>query len=239
MPRDVLEEIRWSFTLPMIWLQGVGANLVLSFLWLLWAPLTGRPREDWVVVVGSYFATFVLADVTTTNVLGPDAQRVVSSLDQGQSTLRILLRKNAALLVIVGLPTLVATAILTVTSEDSYRLAVTLPGVAFPIFTWLGVGNIVSVLLPVRSRPLRERWARREDRRSTFWWLFHLGLPYLLWYGVNPLGAAPRAILRSLARASRTDEVRGLVLTTTGVAIWLFGTAVAAWLVRVRGLRLR
>ena len=73
-PRDVLDEIRWSFTLPMTWLQGVGANLVLSFLWLLVAPLTGRPQEDWVIVVGSYFATFELADVTTTSFPGRGLQ---------------------------------------------------------------------------------------------------------------------------------------------------------------------
>jgi hypothetical protein len=239
VPRGLLDELRWSFTLPMAWLQGVGANLVLSLLWLLWVPLTGRTQEDWVIVVGSYFATFVLADVTTTNVLGPDTRRVLASLAAGEGIRRILLRKNAALLIVVALPTLVLTAVLTVTSEDSYRLAVTLPGVAFPIFCWLGVGNVVSVLLPVRSRPLLTRWRQRRELTPTLWWLFHLGLPYVLWYAVTPLGAAPRAILRGLARASRTVEVKGLVLTATGVAIWVVGTIIAERLARARGLQLR
>jgi hypothetical protein len=118
-------------------------------------------------------------------------------------------------------------------------LAVTLPGVAFPIFAWLGVGNIVSVLLPVRSRPLRVRWLERHNVRSTSWWLFHLGLPYLLWYAVDPLWLAPRAILRGVTRHSPTGGVRGLVLTVTGVAVWLIGTLLAKRLARVRGLRMR
>jgi hypothetical protein len=239
LPRDVLDEVRSSFTLPMVWLQGVGANLALSLLWLLWAPLTGGARQDWVIVVGSYFATFVLADVTTTNVLGADAERVQSGLAAGRSIRRILVQKNAALLIIVGVPTLLMTAILTAGNDDSYRFAVTLPGVAFPIFTWLGVGNIVSVLLPVRSRPLRVRWIERRDLRSTAWWLFHLGLPYLLWYAVDPFWLAPRAILRGVTRTSQTAGSRGLVLTLNGVAIWLVLSVIAEQLARRRGLRMR
>jgi hypothetical protein len=234
---DVVEEVRWSFTLPMTWLAGVGINLVLSVLWLLWDPLTGRPRSDWVVLVGTYFATFILADVTTTNVLGPDASRVQRRLRAGTSIRRILVTKNLALLVIVGFPTALATAVLTITSEDSYRLAVTLPGVAFPILTWLGVGNVVSVLLPVSVLSLRQRWAERHQTGHTLRWLAHLALPYGLFYAVEPLGDAPLAILRQLARASRTATVRGLVLALCGIAVWLLGTAVASWIVRIRGLR--
>ena len=235
---DVVDEVRWSFTLPMTWLAGVGINLALSLLWLLWLPLTGRPRSDWVVLVGTYFATFILADVTTTNVLGPDASRVQRRLRAGTSIRRILVTKNLALLVIVGLPTALSTAVLTMTSEDSYRLAVTLPGVAFPILTWLGVGNVVSVLLPVRVLRLRQRWGERRQLGHTLRWLAHLALPYGLLYAVEPLGAAPRAILRQMARASRTVEVRGLVLSLSGIAIWLLGIVVASWIVRIRGLRM-
>jgi hypothetical protein len=64
---------------------------VLSLLWLAYSPLTGHHR-GWVVLVGTYFASFVLADVTTTNILGVDAQRVRLSLANGTS-LRVLNRE--------------------------------------------------------------------------------------------------------------------------------------------------
>ena len=236
---EIGQELRWSFTRPMTWLTGVGVNLAMSAVWLLWQPLTGRPRADWVVLIGTYFATFVLADVTTTNVLGPDTTRIRHRLHDGWSIQRVLLVKNFALLTIVGMPTMVIAAVLTVTSHDSYSLAVTLPSVAFPILVWLGVGDIVSVLLAVRPIPLRQRWNQRRDLPNTLRWLVHLALPYGLLYLVQPLGGVPRTILHQLARASRTPGVRGLVLAATATAIWLLGLLASAYLVRRRGLRIR
>lgn len=140
---------------------GVAVNLALSLIWLIWVPLRGAPHRDWGIVVGTYFAIFVLADVTTTNVLGADAVRV--ALLRDVRLRRILLVKILTLLVIVGLPTLIATAVVTLASEADYSLVVTLPGVAFPILSWLGVGNLVSVALPVAAIPLKERWRRRRQ----------------------------------------------------------------------------
>jgi hypothetical protein len=217
----------------------VGANLALSLLWLIWLPLTGRSRSDWVIVVGTYFAIFILADVTTTNVLGADHLRVRASLAQRIPIHRVLLIKNLALIVIVGIPTLLVTAVLTITSEDSYRVALTLPGVAFPILTWLGVGNVVSVALPVATVPLRRRWRERRQLEHTGRWLAHLGLPYALLYAVDPVGGIPRDLIQLLPRGLHTVEIRGAVIGLTGIAIWFLGTVTASGLVRVRGLRIR
>jgi len=229
---QVLGEVRWSFTAPLTWLLGVGVNLGLSLLWLIVLPLTGRHRADWAIVVGTYFATFILADVTTTNVLGLDALRVRVSLVRGVSVRRILAVKNFALLLIVGVPTLVATAILTMTSAGAYRLVATLPGVALPILTWLGVGNVISVLLPVAVAPLRDRWRHRGHVRATSRWLFHLGLPYALFYAIDPLGHVPGAVLRHSRVLHQNLEDRGVVSALIGLSLWIVGTAAALLIVR-------
>ena len=83
---------------------------------------------------------------------------------------------------------------LTALLETPQRLAITLPDVALPIFAWLGVGNLVSVLLPVAVVPLHRRWQRRHDRRSTMRWLWHFLLPYTPW--------TPSARLRAHCSAS-------------------------------------
>ncbi len=237
--RRVLAEVRWSFRWPCNWLLGVGLNLALSLLWLAWVPLRGGRHADSVILVGTYFAVFIMADVTTTNVLGLDAARVRVGRSLGVPIRRVLLTKNFALLIIVGLPTLVLTAILTVRSELPYRLVLTLPGVALPMMAWLGVGNLVSVLLPVATRPLRQRARELSDLSATARWLCHLVVPYALLYAVDPVGDTPRLLSRLLPRQWRLPEVRGLLVTGTGLAIWVAGTVLAGWLVSRRGLRLR
>jgi hypothetical protein len=237
--RRVLAEVRWSFQWPCNWLLGVFLNFGLSLLWLAWVPLRGGGHDDWVILVGTYFAVFVLADVTTTNVLGLDAVRVRVSMASGVGIRRLLLTKNCALLVIVGLPTLILTGVLTLRSELPHRLVLTLPGVALPMLAWLGVGNVVSVLLPVAVRPLRVRWIERRNWRTAIPWLAHLSIPYALLYAVDPVGDTPPFLVRHLPPGWRTDEVRGLALLLTGLAIWLVGTWTASRLVRRFGLRMR
>lgn len=232
-----MDEVRWAFMPPQTWLVGVGINLVLSLLWLVIAPLTGRPHHDWAILVGTYFAVFVLADVTTTNVLGLDAPRVRLNLMRGVRLWRILLVKNLALLVIVGLPTLLATALITLYIEADDRLELTLPGVLFPIFTWLGVGNLISVAMPVAALPLRRRWHQRHEPRVLARWLFCLGLPYVLCLGADPVGDLPPWISRHLhLRPGAVDE-RAIMVTVLGLIFWGVGTAAALAVARVRGVR--
>jgi hypothetical protein len=235
--RQVLADLRWSFTRPWHWLSGVAFNLVLSLLWLVAAPLTGRPHHDWAIIVGSYFAVFILADVTTTNVLGADASRVRLSLGNETPLRRILLVKNITLMIVVGLPTLIATAVITLLSEADYRLALTLPGVAFPSLTWLGVGNLVSVLLPVAPERLRQRWERRRELRHTARWLVAISLPYALCVAIGPVGRVPRIVQQSLRMTSNGTATRGLIVLLTGIAFWAIGTAAALAVVRHRALK--
>ena len=75
------------------------------------------------ILIGTYFSSWVLADVTTTNLLGADHYRVLKGLSDGVPLWRILLIKNLALLVIVGLPTLAAAMALTLWLETPERLA--------------------------------------------------------------------------------------------------------------------
>lgn len=237
--RDLLADLRWTFTWPFTWLSGVGINLVLSLLYLVVFPLTGHPHRDWAILVGSYFAVFVLADVTTTNVLGADAARVGRRLADRTPLARILVVKNLVLLLVVGLPTLVTTGIITVLGEPGYRLEVTLPGVLFPVLAWLGVGNLVSVALPVATVPLKQRWSERHRRAPTLRWLVSLGLPYLLVTSEDPMNDLPGAVLRGLGlpRAGETD-VKGVVLVALGAVFYAAGTGAALAVAHRRGVRM-
>jgi hypothetical protein len=233
--RLVAQDLRWAFRRPYGWLLGIGVNLLLSVAYLVVVPLRGGTHRDWAILVGTYFAVFVLADVTTTNVLGVDTERTRLRLMRGLSLARILLVKNLVLLVIVGLPTLVATAAITIHDEANYRLELTLPGVLYPVLTWLGVGNLVSVLLPYRPVPLVTRWHERRVRSRTVRWLVCLGTPYALCVAVDPMSDLPRYVTHTL-RLPPGHAVHGVELLVLGLLAWGLFTAAALVTAHRRGV---
>lgn len=240
----VLAEIRWAFTAPRTWLMGVVANVVFAAAWLLVQPLTiGRHHTDWVILVGTYFSSWVLADVTTTNLLGADHYRVREALADGVPVGRILLVKNFALLAIVGLPTLAAAMVLTLCLETPGRLAITVPTVAVPILSWLGLGNLISVLHPVGVEPLTRRWRERGDRRRTGSWLAALTLPYAVYYVADPMNGVEHKVLwnqvPSLIWPVFGRDTKSLVHLAIAAAIWIAGTVGALAWVRRRGVTIR
>jgi hypothetical protein len=240
----VRAEIRWAFTPPRTWLMGVVANLFLAAGWLMVQPLTpGSRHYDWVILVSTYFSSFILADVTTTNLLGADHYRVRKGLANGVPLWRILVIKNLALLVIVGLPTLAAAMALTLWLETPARLGITIPTVAVPIVSWLGVGNLVSVLHPVSVEPLIRRWRQRRHHRRTGGWVLALTLPYALYYVADPMGGVEHRVLwtqvpRSISPVLGRDA-KSFVHVAIAVGVWIAGTVAAVLWVHKRGLQIR
>lgn len=245
-------EVRWAFRPPWTWLSGVLANLVLAAAWLLVQPLDvvhghlgtrhfHHNQLDWVVLVSTYFSSFILADVTTTNLLGGDHYRVNQGLSDGVPFWRVLVIKNLALLVIVGLPTLAVAAVLTVSREGVPQLAMTIPNVAVPIVSWLGVGNVISVLHPVPVEPLIRRWRQRRDRRRTLSWLLAIALPYAVYYVADPMGGIEHRIFWTRLPAAIGPvlgrDTKSFVHLGMAVLVWIGGTVAAVLWVRRRGLR--
>jgi hypothetical protein len=237
-------EVRWAFTPPRDWLMGVVANLFLATAWLLVQPLnTGPLHYDWVVLSSTYFSSFILADVTTTNLLGADHYRVRQGMADGVPLWRILVIKDLALLVIVGLPTLAITVVLTLSLENPARLGVTIPTVAVPLVSWLGVGNLVSVLHPVSVQPLIRRWRQRRDYRRTGSWLLALTLPYALYYIADPMNGVEHRVVWTQVPALMWPilgrDAKSFWHLAIAIAIWVFGTVAAVLCARIRRLQIR
>jgi hypothetical protein len=237
-------EIRWAFTPPRTWLMGVMANVIFAVAWLAVQPLTPVGRHhDWAILVGVYFSSWVLADMTTTNFLGADHYRVVKGLSDGVPFWRILLMKNLALLAIVGLPTLVAAMALTLWLYAPAQLAITIPTVAVPIVSWLGVGNFISVVHPVCVEPLIRRWRQRGDRRRAGDWLLALTLPYALYYVADPMNGVEHRVLwqqlPALIWPVFGRDTKSFVHLAFAIAVWIIGSAAAVLWVHRRGLRIK
>ncbi|MDP7724034.1 hypothetical protein [Mycobacterium sp. TY814] len=252
LPAAVGAEIRWAFHPPRTWLSGVMANLVLAAAWLVVQPLSvvhsnhmphhfHHNQLDWVVLVSTYFSSFVLADVTTTNLLGGDHYRVAQGLSDGVPLWRVLVIKNLALIVIVGLPTLSVAAALTMWKEGVPQMAMTIPNVAVPIVSWLGVGNVISVMHPVGVEPLLRRWRQRRNLRRTAGWLLAITLPYALYYVADPMGGVEHRVMWTQIPAAIGPvfgrDTKSFVHLAMAMAVWLTGTVVAVLWARKRGVR--
>jgi hypothetical protein len=240
----VRAEIRWAVTPPRTWLMGVVVNLFLAAAWLLVQPLSPGPRHyDWVVLVSTYFSSFILADVTTTNLLGADHYRVRQGLADGVPLRRILVIKDLALLVIVGLPTLAVAVALTLSLETPARLGITIPTVAVPIVSWLGVGNLVSVLHPVSVEPLIRRWRQRRNYRRTGGWLLALTLPYALYYVADPMNGVEHRVVWTQVPALMWPvlgrDAKSFWHLAIAGGVWIVGTVAAVLWARTRGLQIR
>lgn len=235
--RQVGADLRWAFRPPWNWLAGVVINVVLAALWLFVEPLRSGPHRHWAVLIGTYFVVWVLADVTTTNTLGADARRVSARLRHNIRLRRILLVKNLTLLIIVGVPTMIATAAIAVATQRGVTVVFTVLAIMFPVLTWLGVGNLVSVALPVATLPLAQRWKQRRDLRHTGRWAAALALPYLIYLLVSPISALPRVIDSRTMLHIRGLPARSLTMAVTGLVLWALGTALALAVSRRRPVR--
>lgn len=157
-----VQELRWTFTMPMIWLQSVLVNLALAAFYLLFKQPDLHGHYDTVLLYCVYFATFMLADVTTTNIFGVDMARTTQALEQGQSFLRILLRKNAVQFTVIVVPVLIVTAAWTEYLYHDSEMMRTIPGVLYPMLLFMAIGNLISVLFPVLQAPFG--WHVKEWR---------------------------------------------------------------------------
>ena len=113
--------------------------------------------------------------------------------------------------------------------------------VAVPILSWIGIGNVMSVVLPVAAEPLICRWRQRRQLRITIAWVASLALPYALFYVADPIDGLPHKFLwREVPAAIGPilgHHSRSFVHIGIALAVWVGGTVVAQLVVSRRGLR--
>jgi hypothetical protein len=226
--RDVVDEIRWTFTSRLGWIIQVMANLAIGIPFVLISSWNAQHDSIRVGGFATSLAGWALASVINTNQLGFDADRVGRSLQRGDEVVRILFFKNLALLVVLAPPIMVLTAILRVTVvHDPHNIPMALTRDVADFTMWLGFGSVLSVLLPFR--PLG--WRRRFQRRPTwFRTAVCVAIPYGVYYVIFP---GWHVCELSVADALFHHQLRGhewgfsLVLLGASLLTWAGGLALA------------
>jgi hypothetical protein len=224
---DIAVELQWTLRERKGWFIGIGFNLILAGIYVGYTHYQpNRPDDVRVAGIATGVALWVLADVINTNQLGDDGARVAALLAEGHGVGRQIARKNGALACIL-LPLTVLISVGVRLALDRWRAiphAVLLD--LFVVFTWLGVGDVISVLLPYRPISLRSRW---HLRRSWPRWLLCLLAPYLALPVINQL-RWPADRLAHVLLGSPDRHLLGFAFLYMcwGVVLWGAGIGIAA-----------
>jgi hypothetical protein len=147
---------------------------------------------------------------------------------------RILALKNVSLAVLL-VPVALLVSVIVRVLVDRWRL---MPNTAMydisAVFVWLGLGNLLSVMLPYRPISLRARlkarstWVRWGSRQAVPYVLYYLGAPVLLTF--------PTVVIHLLAPFGRRDSLYYPAVALVNALVgWLVGLWLAtAWAHRYR-----
>ena len=117
--------------------------------------LTGVTRYDDAGRLTLYLFSAVVGSVVCTNALCFEADRVRAQLADGERLWRILIAKNLAMACLVTLAALPVIVFLTV--ADGGNPVALIDQLITMVFIWLGVGNVLSVVYPLRHEPISAR----------------------------------------------------------------------------------
>ncbi len=194
-PAAFRAELRRAFTAPYEAPLVVALNAALVTVAWLWLPL---PLQDLLFSLHGalafpvVMATWMLADVPATNILGSDAARMVAAIDDPDALRRLIYAKNSVLWLLVT-PVCVLVAIgIGIDRERWTTTVVTIIGIIVVPIGSLGIAGWLGISFPYHTLPLAERWRhRRPWSRMVVRWATLCLLPYVLVPTITGILAAP------------------------------------------------
>ena len=207
---------------PILVKLAIGLGLGLAYLLFL-RLFQWDSKSDLLPYLAPYALSGVIGGVVCTNALSWDASRVRAALTGGQRLWLVLLSKNVTMFVLVGAVGLVLCLLLAWSAGDFGTLLKAIGELVTMMLLWLGVGNVMSVLIPLRVEPFT---ARRHDGT---WrpFLLSFAISYVVGLGVNLM-----LTWKVWAKQSMVTELGGawvpvLMLVLTALVMYLLLTVLA------------
>ncbi len=141
-------------------------------------------------------AAWMYSDVPSTNVLGPDARRVVAAMEDPALIQRMLYAKNIVLWLMVTPVCALVALINGLLNGSLLSTLYTVVAVGVLPFGFLAISGWVGILFPYHPMPLRYRWEHRRPRkRMLVRWIALAVTPYVLVPALSALMLAPSLLL--------------------------------------------
>lgn len=167
-PRSVIRSLAISLALGLLYL-----GFIRLFEW--------DSKQRLLPYLGLWAISVVMGGAVCLNAMSFDAMRVRAALDSGARLWHVLVIKNLALLVLVAPLGFLLSVLLAWRAGDWGALIKACALVLCFILLWLGVGNVLSLALPIRDEPLRKR--RQSGSLKQF--VIAFAVSYAIGYLVN------------------------------------------------------
>jgi len=208
---------------PILVKLGISLGLGLAYLGFI-RLFQWDDKSDLLPFLALYALSGVIGGVVCTNALSWDAVRVREALTGGRRLWHIMLSKNLTMFLLVGLVGVVLSVLLAWRADAfGSTLAKAFGQLVTMMLLWLGVGNVLSVVAPLRVEPIKARL--KDGTIKQF--LLSFVVSYVLGLGVNLM-----LTWRVWAKESMIRELGGvavpvLMLVLSGLLLYLLLTVLA------------
>jgi hypothetical protein len=209
---------------PRNTVKSLAVALALGLLYLGYLRVFQWDRnEKWLPYLGLWVISFVMGGSVCINAMSFDAMRVRAALDSGARLWHLLVIKNLALLCIVAPLGFLLSGLLAWRAGDPEAFVKAGALVICFILLWLGVGNVLSIWLPTRDEPIRQR--RRSGSLKQF--LVAFVVAWLIGYLVNLMLVWRVFAAQALTERLGSAVVPGILIVLSCLSLWVLLTVFA------------
>src|SRR6185437_12153126 len=235
LAHGVSGEIKYVLTRkPRNTVRSLGVAVGLGLLYLGYLRVFKWDQDQqWLPYLGLWVVSVVMGGAVCINAMSFDAMRVRAALDTGARLWHLLVIKNLALLCIVAPLGFLLSALLAWRAGDFGAFFKACALVLCFILLWLRVGNVLSIWLPTRDEPIRQR----RESGSLKQFLIAFAASFLIGYLVNFM-----LVWRVLAARALVDRLGeaflpGLFIVLSCLGMWVLLTVFAVALAQQPKIR--
>jgi hypothetical protein len=209
-PRSVVKSLAISLALGLLYL-----GFIRLFQW--------DTRQRLLPYLGLWAISVVMGGAVCLNAMSFDAMRVRAALDSGARLWHVLVIKNLALTCLVAPIGFLLSALLSWRAGDLGAFFKACALMICFILLWLGVGNVLSILLPIRDEPVLHR--RRDGTLKQF--VIAFTVSYLIGYLVNLMLLWRVFAAQQLAERLGGVLIPAVLVILSSIAMWFLLTVFA------------
>lgn len=209
-PRNTMKSLAIALAMGLLYL-----GFIRVFEW--------DKDQKWLPYLGLWAIGVVMGGSVCVNAMSFDAMRVRAALDSGERLWRLLVIKNLALLCIVAPIGFLLCALLAWRAGDIYAFFKGCALMICMILLWLGVGNVLSITLPSRDEPIKQR--RQTGSLKQF--IIAFVVAYLIGYLVNGMLIWRVFAAQELSQRLGNSLLPALIVIVSSAFMWVLLTVLA------------